>query len=100
MNIVFTRREFEALLEEKDYSRSDSRNQRTRRYTCFQSGEWQRKVTEKLWSKKISHGFHFKNHKVSFVTNTAFFEDRVSVVRKSKVNPRTLHATLSILRVI
>lgn len=67
VDVHFSRSEFAALLEVKNYKRSEKdRPKITRReYTVLKRGQWQLSVTKKLWEKAhIKCGFIFKTHKV------------------------------------
>ena len=91
VSINFTYREFNDLVQEKDYKLSDRNrpDKHTRQYSCFVPGEWQRVVSEKLWAKKVQHGFNFKTHKIYFT-----LEARVTAARKLKAPSKISHAII------
>ena len=74
--IRFTHQEFVELLQVNDYKRSgDARpGLLLRQYTSFVPGAWQQAISEKLWGQKITHGFNFKTHKISYYAKTASFK--------------------------
>ena len=72
--VHLSRKEFEEMLVRKKYN-----NKRGAEYVCkieereyavLESGNWQAKITEKIWNKtKKSHGFNFSTHKIYLSTN-------------------------------
>ena len=72
--VHFSKKEFEEMLVRKKYNNNRGAEYvckvEEREYAVLESGNWQARITEKIWIKtKKSHGFHFSTHKIYLSTN-------------------------------
>jgi len=67
INIVFSKSEFDNLVETKQYARTEKKNSKSlfRQYRILRAGKWQDAIITKLWDIcKLQCGYQFKRNKI------------------------------------